>query len=123
MPNWTLKPYESIDLAYRQEDDLRGRVAMLGHVEYVKAETGEVLRVTLESRPAAVGPDEARVDLLNVNREWTKLLSVPASVWWRDVTPGPFERGATNDTNRENMARIADGLLRRATKILAAASN
>jgi hypothetical protein len=118
------KPYESIDLAYRQEDEHgTNKPLELSHVEYVKAETGEILRVTVENKLYQGGGPDAVVHLLSRNQEWTNLLSVPERVWWKQFTPGPFQTGATRETNRENMARIADELLRRAAKILAAAAS
>lgn len=118
------KPYESIDLAYRQEDEHRtGKPLELSHVEYVKAATGEILRVTLENNLRQGGGPDAVVHLLNRNQDWTKLMSVPENVWWQQFTPNPFQTGATRGTNRENMARIADELLCRAVKILAAAAS
>lgn len=116
------KPYESIDLAYRQESERgSGKPLELSHVEYVTAQTGELLRITLENNLRQGGGPDAVVDLLNRNQAWTKLLSVPESVWWEQFTPKPFATGATAETNRENMARIADELLTRAVKIIAAA--
>lgn len=120
----TTRPYESIDLAYRQEDEHgNGKPRVLSHVEYVKAPTGEILRVTLEEHLYVGGTDDAVVHLLNRNQDWTKLMSVPGNVWWKQFTPGPFQSGATRDTNRENMSKIADEILCRAVKILAAAAS